>query len=642
MGLFVVRDRARLTFSANLASVVAIVDNAVLSAVSVMAHEKPRSSHKSREVGRTVYAYPPIPIYLDEDYEDSGTLSDRSAKPTSTRSKTRQTSSKVAPDVHADAVSGTGFTTLTVHGTIPVHTGILPVVAPATPVANGIERTPGFSPLPIATPAAATGFTSTLAAVATHTMSNDAQSSQPASTPPGHVSTVIIVLVAVGGAFFLLLVFIIWRACTIPKKRFCPTPSLPILQDPFADQVAAGDEESLFGGKERLSGQPPSNAAWTWTHYSHPSLTKTPLTSGARHGFDMVAASEKTMTQAQATVKPSMDGGFLEMSKNGTSYLKPSHGPPTQITRAVKRVSIASPSIYPGTPQSAYGIAVGSASPLTADGMPLLQRSVSKASTRRRSRSRRSLQLASLDKEEESAEHGDADPYDGLRLSTAVIPQPAPALKKSSSVQGRARVKAPYAPGSVLRASSTMGALATQANPFDDSQYVLPPLSPALKTEATRERDTKALATALGLASPAPLSRPTTVHLEDSVTLVGERRKSRPLSQVRSRPQSQMLSPNMEASARLGNLMLANFSSMTSLPSTSTAETGSGRNRPMRKRTDDKPPRVPSPPPMPSLAQMALAHTNPEEFADYKSPTYSIYGLYEADRKSHFPGEGGY
>ncbi|KAH9843072.1 uncharacterized protein C8Q71DRAFT_699598 [Rhodofomes roseus] len=554
-----------------------------------MAHEKPRSSHKSREVGRTVYAYPPIPIYLDEDYEDSGTLSDRSAKPTSTRSKTRQTSSKVAPDVHADAVAGTGFTTLTVHGTIPVHTGILPVVAPATPVANGIERTPGFSPLPIATPAAATGFTSTLAA-----------------------------------------------------KRFCPTPSLPILQDPFADQVAAGDEESLFGGKERLSGQPPSNAAWTWTHYSHPSLTKTPLTSGARHGFDMVAASEKTMTQAQATVKPSMDGGFLEMSKNGTSYLKPSHGPPTQITRAVKRVSIASPSIYPGTPQSAYGIAVGSASPLTADGMPLLQRSVSKASTRRRSRSRRSLQLASLDKEEESAEHGDADPYDGLRLSTAVIPQPAPALKKSSSVQGRARVKAPYAPGSVLRASSTMGALATQANPFDDSQYVLPPLSPALKTEATRERDTKALATALGLASPAPLSRPTTVHLEDSVTLVGERRKSRPLSQVRSRPQSQMLSPNMEASARLGNLMLANFSSMTSLPSTSTAETGSGRNRPMRKRTDDKPPRVPSPPPMPSLAQMALAHTNPEEFADYKSPTYSIYGLYEADRKSHFPGEGGY
>jgi len=51
---------------------------------------------------------------------------------------------------------------------------------------------------------------------------------------------------------------------------------------------------------------------------------------------------------------------------------------------------------------------------------------------------------------------------------------------------------------------------------------------------------------------------------------------------------------------------------------------------------------VPSPPPIPSLAQMALAHTNPEDYADYRSPTYSIYGLYEADRKSRTQGEGNY
>ncbi|KAH9935033.1 uncharacterized protein B0H18DRAFT_496357 [Fomitopsis serialis] len=175
----------------------------------------------------------------------------------------------------ADAVSGSGFTTLTVHSIIPVHTGILPVIPSATPLANGIERTPGFSPLP--TSVVAAGLTSTLTAVATHGVSNDAQSGQPASTPPGHISTVIIVLVAVGGTFFLLLVFIIWRACTIPKKRYCPTPSLPILQDPFADQVVVGDEESLFGGKERLSGQPPSSTVWNWTHYSHPSLSKGPF-----------------------------------------------------------------------------------------------------------------------------------------------------------------------------------------------------------------------------------------------------------------------------------------------------------------------------------------------------------------------------
>ena len=199
-----------------------------------------------------------------------------------------------------------------------------------------------------------------------------------------------------------------------------------------------------------------------------------------------------------------------------------------------------------------------------------------------------------------------------------------------------------------MRASTTLGALSSQDNPFDDSQYVLPPLSPALKNDATRARDTKALASALGLASPTPLSPQTTVYPDDSITLAGERRRSRPLSQVRSRPQSQMLSPNTEASARLGNLMLANFASMTSLPSTrtvsGTADTGAagGRAKVTRKRTDDKPPRVPSPPPLPSLAQMALSSANPEEYGDYRSPTYSIYGLYEADRKSRAPGEGGY
>ena len=49
----------------------------------------------------------------------------------------------------------------------------------------------------------------------------------------------------------------------------------------------------------------------------------------------------------------------------------------------------------------------------------------------------------------------------------------------------------------------------------------------------------------------------------------------------------------------------------------------------------DKPPRVPSPPALPSLAQMALAHNNPEDYGNYRSATYSIYGLYEAaDRRS--------
>ena len=125
------------------------------------------------------------------------------------------------------------------------------------------------------------------------------------------------------------------------------------------------------------------------------------------------------------------------------------------------------------------------------------------------------------------------------------------------------------------------------------------------------------------------------------------------------------MSPGMEASARLGNLMLAEFTnSMVSLPS-SRAVVGPSASvpahphskvgaagRPVPRKTvnanvgggahahrmDDRPPRVPSPPPIPSLAQMAMAHTNPQGYEDYRSPTYSIYGLYEAERKSRVQG----
>lgn len=96
----------------------------------------------------------------------------------------------------------------------------------------------------------------------------------------------------------------------------------------------------------------------------------------------------------------------------------------------------------------------------------------------------------------------------------------------------------------------------------------------------------------------------------------------------------------MEASARLGKLMLGEFQSMASLPSSKAVAgvaSGSGSSKTKlvtRKRVEELPPRVPSPPPLPSLAQMALAHTNPDDYETYRSPTYSIYGLYEADRKS--------
>jgi len=53
----------------------------------------------------------------------------------------------------------------------------------------------------------------------------------------------------------------------------------------------------------------------------------------------------------------------------------------------------------------------------------------------------------------------------------------------------------------------------------------------------------------------------------------------------------------------------------------------------MESRAGDKPPRVPSPPPLPSLAQMALEQHNPVAYAEYRSPTYSIYNLYDDNQR---------
>ncbi|PIL23991.1 hypothetical protein GSI_13742 [Ganoderma sinense ZZ0214-1] len=361
-------------------------------------------------------------------------------------------------------------------------------------------------------------------------------------------------------------------------------------------------------------------------------------------------------------------------------------------------------SIYPTSPQSnaGIGLAIGGASPLTGDGTPILTRKSSKerVSAKARQSFRHSLAATEyLDIYGEAL----ASPTQPPRAAAAPIKS---ALRKSplAPPPGRARIQlqAGYTPASAnaaLRASSTVAGITTLPRtagnrtsllgPSGEVQYVLPPLSPALKSEARRERDTRALTSALGLAMPSPPAHDsfmpspvTTLHPDDSITLAGDRDRDRdrdrhahahpmperklPGRATHVRTQSEApMSPGMEASARLGNLMLAEFTnSMVSLPSsravvapsasvpahshskaaaagppvprkTVNANAGGGAHA---HRMDDRPPRVPSPPPIPSLAQMAMAHTNPQGYEDYRSPTYSIYGLYEAERKSRVQG----
>lgn len=378
------------------------------------------------------------------------------------------------------------------------------------------------------------------------------------------------------------------------------------------------DEESLFGGKERLSARPGSNAVpLTWTQYPHVSLANPPASTNVNTGN---SSKRRSSDLTQKSVYP---------------FSGPNASVGNTPARSANRVSMVSASVYPGSPMSGnVGVAVTS-SPLTADGMPVLQRSNSKPTARRMSTASRLARHSVInpDKLHVPSTYGTSDLYGGPPSPVPLTPATPKAAAASSATAGRARVKAPYAPASLLRTSTNTSAHPNIGNAFEGSQYVLPPLSPIVKSEDHRERDTKALASALGLASPIPPS-PQTIYPDDSVTLAGDRRRSR----------SHFMSPTLDDSARLGKLMLSDMQSTISIPDAGHAQAGSSsRARTVtRKRVEEKPPRVPSPPPLPSLAQMALAHSNPQDFEDYRSPTYSIYGLYEADRKSRNTDGGGY
>ena len=615
-----------------------------------------------------------------DEHKSSTTARDKpKATPKGKAEKTNEVDAKAVPVPAPD----TGLSTT---HPIAIHTGILPVIPTPTPTTLTVPPHTygsGFSALP---PLSTLATTTLLSKLPSSTGSPDGTSRALGESQQGHtdgqvskhVPIVVIVLVAIGVTFLLLgaLIFF-WRVQNRPRKRSCPTPSLPILQDPFADQEVKGDEESLFGGKERSSAvaRPNSNGLYPWVQYTpKPSDALAALSPAQPAEFvplPSAALSEKAQVM-QATASPIR----VPIPVHRAPANPPLQQMQSALTRAANRVSTLSMSIYPASPQSAntntgIGLAIGCTSPLTADGTPVLQR---KPSGDRMSKSRKS-QRHSLAATEYLDIYGGAqvtspNPISGSAPSPAMPVKSA--LRKSNS-QGRARVvKAGYTPGgTALRASSTVAGIATlgrgdrtsmMGQSEADMQYMLPPLSPALKSDARRERDTRALASALGLASPSPhdhfLQSPVpTISPDDSITLAGDRTRHHKHG-AHSRAHSEAMSPGMEASARLGNLMLAEFTSMASLPSTRTvaavpASASKPRVVPRKNvtanagmstsRADDRPPRVPSPPPLPSLAQMAMAHTNPEDYGDYRSPTYSIYGLYEAERKSRMQAsEGGF
>ncbi|KAH7919018.1 hypothetical protein BV22DRAFT_1041292 [Leucogyrophana mollusca] len=246
--------------------------------------------------------------------------------------------------------------------------------------------------------------------------------------------------------------------------------------------------------------------------------------------------------------------------------------------------------------------------------------------------------------------------YGGMDVGSPPMPSDT---KKAAANGGRARIKSTYyTPGAYPRTSTAPPTASAQA-PNQNYNGLHPHHALGLnRSDSHRGRETHALTSALGLTSPPPPPSPQpTLYPDDSMSVYGDSKKVAVTGSGRNQKKpvpknttgyDKLSSPPSE-SATLGSLMLVDFAASKSTaslvnirPSEAAREAREGQasaaSRQMKpslkKRVEDKPPRVPSPPPIPSLAQMALAHTNPEAYADYHSPTYSIYGLYDADRKS--------
>ncbi|KAF7440719.1 hypothetical protein PC9H_001067 [Pleurotus ostreatus] len=466
-----------------------------------------------------------------------------------------------------------------------------------------------------------------------------------------HLSTLAIALLASGAACIIVALFIIIKVCSRPRRR-TPTPSLPILEDGFDDIYKPGVEDSpLFGGKERIS-HLDNNGFSPWPKdLQAPQWPPEPV---------------QTFNTAPNNTSHWMQRREVDYAFNGHAHSQGSTYEPNivsprpirqmqdAITRVTRRLSAAS--LHPGGNPSteATGLGIGDSPPLTADGYQVMER-------KSRSVSRKSVNgsepLPQGRRQSQSLRQSMGLAYDGADVLSpcshdVYVPSemitPIAIAEPSPAHGGRSRIKSSYFTSYPRSSAAPMFANAGALNHVESSEASLH------RSESRRDRDTKALAAALGLSSPSPICPPPpspTIHPDDSLSMLGRRfSKAIPSRSADSaaggdaKPRHSLsaMSPRSPSSV-LGNLMLVDFGAT----SKSLANIGFGESTrqsyasskiptSMSKKSlyDDRPPRVPSPPPLPSLAQMGLEKSCPETFASYRSPTYSIFGLYEDSRRS--------
>ncbi|KAG7092552.1 hypothetical protein E1B28_008901 [Marasmius oreades] len=439
----------------------------------------------------------------------------------------------------------------------------------------------------------------------------------------------VIISVAVSVGLFIVAGIIFLRVCKHPRPRERPKPSLPILDYPFVEEdMCKFNESPLFGGQERFSTNSGNNSGlWAWTQYPQVKSTQVPIVQlfpppapGSIEPENRpspppsAAAAERSRGLLAARPPPSQSVPTLGASLLSVSSTRQDKA--TNSAMSLHRLSDRSLSLYPNSPVCTQTEASFSAGrPSRSDG---------------------------LGKDESSSSRDIA--YDGADIASPQffaqdLIEESPSSPNPSG--SRSRIKSSYfsyTPGSYPRMSSVQSGIATSK----DDDFDLRKLPPIHKSESDSRRE-KAFAAALGVTSPStvhttPLSPPATLYPDDSLSVVDAKRSSRrlhrkptPNSKLKRKSciETSTIRTSLDSSTALGSLMLMEFGA-TSKSSGMLSDNNfiSSNGRPVG------PPRVPSPPPLPSLAQMGLEHANPEGYGEYRSATYSICGLYEGDRKS--------
>ncbi|KAH7889378.1 hypothetical protein F5I97DRAFT_1800846 [Phlebopus sp. FC_14] len=479
------------------------------------------------------------------------------------------------------------------------------------------------------------------------------------------LSTSTIIALSIGGGFVLLVIFVMIRLIRRPHRRKTPTPSLPILQDgTFPDEKYEPDHSPVFGGKERFS--PPvrntkgNTGLWTWTQYQSGIPKPAPTVTVTRSSDETIPAAannngqENQRISCQGRDQYPFTGIGNVASKTGISTLQPAQN---AITRAVSRLSTISLSLYPDSPgYSQAGTDVG----VAIDGTTTNNESMSPNAPRRKdrlasARNRASMLAPTRVRDAAALRRSQSFAYGGMEVTS---PTP-PGADRTQPNGGRVRIKSTYyTPGLYARTST---AASSHPRADHDRKHADGTRHPNhIGMQRSDSQRAHALTNALGLMSPIPPSPHPTLYPDDSMSVIGEGKNVAVTGRSHKKPVPKQHSETVESpagdAARLGNLMMVEFAaskSTASLVNIRPSEAAREREAPvgmssahpkagLKKRAEDKPPRVPSPPPLPSLAQMALAHANPEAYADYHSPTYSIYGLYDGDRKSRASTSFGY